>query len=136
MQDRAVRRAGGYTMNISYFFCGSAIVGVPLDKAAELLNLCMYYGITYTDFKVCDDIVRLRFRLSSLKKLLPEAETRGICAQVISCSGIPVILSRYKHRYGIIVGFILAVALVFASWATRGSRLRIYARCLRIKALG
>lgn len=102
-------------MNISYFFCGNAIVSVPLDKAAELLNLCMYYGINYTDFKACDDSVRLRFRLSSLKKLLPEAEARGICAQVISSSGIPVILSRYKHRYGIIVGFILAVALVFAS---------------------
>lgn len=102
-------------MSFIYFLLGSATVFVDYENVTGLLNLCMLYCIPYTDFSSSADGVRLRLRLSALKKLKREADARGILYTVEASRGVPVILGRYKHRYGILAGVLVAITLVALS---------------------
>ena len=100
-------------MRLIYLLLGSVTVSVSLDYATDLLNLCMQYLIPYTDFRVEGDCVCLTFRLRGYGKLKREAEARGIVFSVVRHHGLPHLLSRYRYRFGIVVGGILALALIF-----------------------
>lgn len=102
-------------MNISYFICGYVTIKANYDNITPLLNLCMYYCIPYSDFKTESDGVYLTLRLSAEKKLEKEAKARGIEFDTVKKGGIPTLLSRYKHRYGIAMGMLIAAALIFFS---------------------
>ena len=102
-------------MNISYFICGYATIKANYDNITPLLNLCMYYCIPYSDFRAETDGVLLTLRLSAKKKLEKEAKERGIEFETVKKGGIPALLSRYKHRYGIPIGVLVAATLVFFS---------------------
>lgn len=102
-------------MNLAYFICGSVIVFADYEQIVPILNLCMYYCIPYDDFKSTENGVSLRFRLSAFRKLKKEAHARGFEFEVKKMQGIPSILERYKHRYGILLGVTMACALVFLS---------------------
>jgi similar to stage IV sporulation protein len=54
-------------------------------------------------------------RFSAFGKFKREADARGIQYKVEKKRGIPAVAERYRRRYGIVVGVILAVALVFLS---------------------
>ena len=102
-------------MNIAYFFCGSVTVFSDYDHIASVLNLCMYYCIPYTDFTTRQDGVAVRMRFSAFKKFKHEADARGIAYKIEKRQGIPAVTERYRHRYGIAIGAILAVALIALS---------------------
>ena len=102
-------------MSFVYFLLGSATVFVDYNNVASLLNLCMICCIPYTDFSSGSDGVRLRFRLSALKRLKREADARGIVFNVEQSGGLPVILGRYKRRYGILAGIVAALTLIVLS---------------------
>lgn len=100
-------------MRLIYLLLGSVTVSVSLESATDVLNLCMQYLIPYTDFRVEGDCVCLTFRLRGYGKLKREAEARGIVFSVVRHHGLPHLLSRYRYRFGIVVGGILALALIF-----------------------
>jgi len=102
-------------MNISYFICGYVTIKANYDNITPLLNICMYYSIPYSNFRAETDGVFLTMRLSAKKKLEKEAKARGIEFETVKKGGIPALLSRYKHRYGIPIGVLVAAALVFFS---------------------
>jgi len=102
-------------MNLSYFFLGSVVVFADYDNITPLLNLCMYESIPYSDFRAERDRVILRFRFAAFKKLSREADARGICYTVEKKSGLPIILGRYRYRFGLMLGIVLAALLVFMS---------------------
>ena len=102
-------------MNISYFICGYVTIKANYDNITPLLNLCMYYCIPYSDFRAETDGVLLTMRLSAKNKLEREAKARGIEFETVKKGGIPTLLSRYKHRYGIAMGMLIAAALIFFS---------------------
>ena len=102
-------------MNLSYFFLGSIKVFADYDNITPLLNLCMYQGIPYSNFRASKDGVRLCLRPSAFKKMQAEAASRGICYTVEGRSGLPFILGKYKYRFGLMLGIVMAAALVFAS---------------------
>jgi similar to stage IV sporulation protein len=54
-------------------------------------------------------------RFAAFKKFKREADARGIQYKVEKKRGIPAVAERYRHRYGIAVGAILAVALITLS---------------------
>ena len=102
-------------MNVSYFICGYTTIKADYDNITPILNLCMYYCIPYTSFTAKSDGVLLTLRLSAYKRLEKEAKERGIEFETVQKGGIPALLSRYKHRYGIPIGMLIAAALVFLS---------------------
>ena len=102
-------------MNPSYFFLGYVRVLADYDNITPLLNLCMYYGIPYSDFCAGSDGVMLTLRLTAFKKMKAEADARGICYKVAKRGGLPDLLGKYKRRFGLMLGMIIAAVLVFAS---------------------
>ncbi len=75
----------------------------------------MYYGIPYSDFQALPDKVTMCFRVSAFKKMRKEADERGICYRVEKRGGLPYLLLRYKYRFGLSLGILLAIALIFVS---------------------
>ncbi len=100
-------------MNFSYFFFGSVTVSADHENITQLLNLCMYYGIPYSAALPSNDRVSLRFRLTAYRKMAKEAAARGIIFSVDKRQGLPAFLEGYKFRFGLIIGMICALALVF-----------------------
>ena len=102
-------------MNIAYYLLGAFKISADFGNAAELLNLCMSYSIPYTDFKAEADKVSLCMRLFAYGKFKREAARRQIEYRVESRMGIPIILAKYKYRFGIFLGVILSVAMIILS---------------------
>jgi similar to stage IV sporulation protein len=94
------------------FLLGNVTIGANYRNATEILNLCMYYGIAFSRLKTDDDGVTLCFRLSEFLRFKKTADCRDVEYTVLKKQGIPFILSRYKRRYGIAVGVLLAVVTV------------------------
>ena len=102
-------------MNIAYFFLGRVKISADFDNMTSLLNLCMYYKIPYSDFKIEGDRVTICFRAAGYRILEKEAQARGIEYKVEKKDGIPFIALKYKYRYGIMLGFILSLTLIILS---------------------
>ena len=94
------------------FLLGSVTVRTDFQNAAAVLNLCMYHGIGFFSFDTDEDGATLCFRLSEFIRFKKAAADREIGFFVQKQSGIPFIISRYKRRYGIAVGVLLAAAMV------------------------
>ncbi len=102
-------------MNLSYFFFGAVTVSADYENITQLLNLCMYYGIPYSKVLPSKEKVSLCFRLTAYRKMKKEARARGIVFSVDKMQGLPVFLDGCKYRFGLIIGIICALALVFFS---------------------
>ena len=100
-------------MNLSYYITGAVTVFVPWESATPFLDLCLVRGAVYTDFLASEEGISLTLRLSPSRGLLREAEARGISFEVVKRRGIPVLFSRYRFRFGIPLGILLATLLVF-----------------------
>ena len=100
-------------MNLSYYITGAVTVSVPWESATPFLDLCLVRGAVYTDFLASEEGISLTLRLSPSRGLLREAEARGISFEVVKRRGIPVLFSRYRFRFGIPLGILLATLLVF-----------------------
>jgi len=99
-------------MGFIMFLLGSVAVSADYTHATALLNICMYYGIPYTHLQTYADHITLKFRYSQYKCFARIASERGVQYEVIKKQGIPAILDRYKHRYGIAVGLVCAALIV------------------------
>ena len=100
-------------MNLSYWITGAVTVSVPWDFATPFLDLCLLRGAVYSDFHAAEEGVRLTLRLSLAKRILAEAEERGIAYAVVKRRGLPVLFARYRFRFGILLGVLIATLLVF-----------------------
>ena len=100
-------------MKIVYFLLGYVDVFVSARYSTDVLNLCMYYAIPYRNFRVTDDGVCLSFKRADYKKILSECSARGI--EICKCreGGIPHIISKYKSRWGIILGLFVSALMIF-----------------------
>lgn len=102
-------------MRLVYWLLGCVRISVGLEDAAALLNLCMQYCIPYSDFEASEGRVLLTLRLRGYKRLRSEVLRRGIAYREERRRGLPILLGRYRNRYGILVGGLLAAAAIFLS---------------------
>ena len=102
-------------MEILLFLLGSVTVRADYASATELLNLCMYQGITFSDLNTFCDYVTVRFRLSQYKRFCRAASERDIEYCEVKRGGLPEILSRYRSRWGIVAGMLCAIAITVLS---------------------
>ncbi len=102
-------------MNASYFFLGTVTLCVDYTNITQLLDLCMYESIPYSDFCAYNDHVTLCFRLTAYKKLWKQARERGIEYKIIQRRGLPFLLGRYRYRFGLYLGILLSATLIFLS---------------------
>ena len=102
-------------MEILLFLLGGVTLRADFCCGTAILNVCMYYGIQYVKLKTLENGIEIKMRLSEFKRLKKLCEERDIGYEVVKEQGIPVILSRYRKRYGIALGVLLAIAGIIAA---------------------
>lgn len=100
---------------IMLFILGYKRLSAEQRYAAEIMNICMRNGYVYRDSEFLDGRIYLSLSLRTAKKLSSAAEKRGIEMREESETGVPRILYRYRHRYGIAVGAILSALIIVLS---------------------
>ena len=97
------------------FLTGYRILKAECEQAEVLLNLCAQHGIALLGTELSEDGFFLFCSFSQSVRLLKCAKQNEIPIEVISSHGIPALILRYRHRYGVALGLLLALALIFLS---------------------
>lgn len=98
------------------FLLGKEEFKASLDDGARLLNLFMEYGIVYRDFGE-DGEGGVRFCVSpfSAAAVVTLCEKKGIEIKRARAVGVPHLLYKYRKRWGLAVGAVFAMAIIFLS---------------------
>ena len=81
----------------------------------KFLEMCGTYGIVYREFYRGDDSCEFICSYYTGRKMVYLCEVLGIKAEVLSKHGTPEMISRYKKRYGIVLGLLVFCAIIFGS---------------------
>ncbi|MBO7250877.1 MAG: sporulation protein YqfD [Clostridia bacterium] len=102
-------------MGTLLFFAGYEELSVSSGDAARLTDLCMRQAIVCRDARFLEDRYIFRASLFSARRLKRECAARGIEISVLHRAGLPALLYRYRHRYGIALGALLCAAIIALS---------------------
>ena len=100
------------------FLFGKEEFRADASSSVELLNLFMEYGIVYGGF--CEDgDGGVRFFVSPLSgaALIAICEKKRIEIQRVRAVGLPNLLYKYRKRWGLAIGAVLAAMIMF--WSGR-----------------
>ena len=97
-------------------FIGWRTVVIPLDSAADALNILQKYKFVYWQTERNTD-GKLSFRMSvnDCKSYLNLCQSAGIYAEADRIHGVPALLGRYKRRWGIPSGILCAAVIIWLS---------------------
>lgn len=93
---------------------GEARVTVSKENSALLLNICMEKHLPYLKTVFSDEKIHLYTSLSISKKLTDELKKAGI-EYTSKEWGFPLILIRYKRRWGLMAGAVIIIFLLIVS---------------------
>ena len=98
------------------FLFGKEEFRADISNGAELLNLFMEYGIVYGGFSE-DGEGGVSFFVSPLSgaALISLCEKKGIEIKRVRAVGIPRLLYKYRKRWGLAIGAVLATMIIFWS---------------------
>lgn len=98
------------------FIFGRVEFRADIADGARLLNLFRDYGIIYRDFGE-DGKGGVHFTVDAFGafEVTSSCRKRGIYVERTDAIGVPHLLYKYRKRWGLIVGAILAVALILVS---------------------
>ena len=97
------------------FLTGSRTVRIVASAAGEVMNLCRVHGFVYWNLRFCGEHICLDLSLRSSRRLLHVCRERGIAAVAEKERGLPVLLWRYRRRWGLAVGALCFCAILIAS---------------------
>lgn len=94
---------------------GKCVLETGRENAETVLNVCMKYRIAYRNFETDDEKIRMVCTESAARSLCMLCKEYGVEMKYISKKGLPHILCKYRRRYGLMLGFAIAVAIVASS---------------------
>ncbi len=94
---------------------GARRVSVDEKDGAALLGVCMKYRYPYTNMSNENGRLYVTLTLYSSGHLMYRLAEKGVCAEAEEPTGLPSVLYRYRKRYGVWLGLILAAMIIFAS---------------------
>lgn len=94
---------------------GAYTVSVPAEAGVRLINLLNNKKILFWGAKMMGDCLIVKASLFSCDRLLHAAASDGITAEIIKTVGIPFVFAKYKGRYGLILGSLAGLFLIFYS---------------------
>ncbi len=93
---------------------GYAIISSKAENASSILNLCMRMRIPYEKMKLDKNSVVLKMTVHTARRIEKKLKEVGIEFEKDE-GGVPHFLSRYKKRWGILIGGIIMLTLVYLS---------------------
>ncbi len=95
---------------------GYTVLDVCGAYGEHFITLCMKHEVEIWEIRrICPGTIRISSFLISRKKLERLALQSGVSLQVRVSGGLPVLLKRYRFRYGIFLGILLYLAVVFSA---------------------
>lgn len=116
-KKRGKRLMKSKKMSLLWRIFGYYSVEIPRAFLEDFLNLCLRYGFNYYDIKMDEDkrIASLKVSAVEMSNIKTACRMWQIRIRIISIHGVPKRILRYKGRWGILVGGILAIALFIAA---------------------
>ena len=102
-------------MGALLFLAGYEELSASSGDAAALADLCMRRAIACREAEFVDGRYVFRTSLFSARRLKKECRTLGIELSVLRRAGLPALLYRYRHRYGIALGALLCTLIIALS---------------------
>lgn len=103
-------------MNPILFLTGSRRVRADAQNSTAVLDICLRYGIPYSDFFCADDgSIGFSVSLRAAKRLSRLCASQGIELRILQSGGMPLLLWRYRRRAGLMIGILLSVVLLILS---------------------
>ena len=93
------------------FLVGYRICKVSKESLAEIVDICRELSVPFREVEILGESAELLIPFFSLRRLRKAAESQNIPLTLISSHGIPALLVRYRHRYGLFAALLLSVAI-------------------------
>lgn len=100
---------------IFIFLFGYCRMSAPAPQAAELLDLLKRRGIITFDAEFIEDRIYFCASRISAGGVMRECSLAGIEVRREGEYGVPSLLFRYRMRFGVLVGIICCIAIIFFS---------------------
>ena len=97
------------------FLTGYRTVTAERSDAARILNICSARGFVYRRPKFSDTEISIDCSYTTAKRLLEACRAEGIEARLGAPRGLFGVILRYRHRYGVFIGAVLFLAIIFFS---------------------
>ena len=97
------------------FILGYKTVTADIRFAADIFNVCKENGIIYNNQKANEGTVSLECSLYYARRLESLCKEKEIPILSSKPHGIPHIVYKYRHRYGLLAGLIISVLLTILS---------------------
>lgn len=102
---------------LMYFLFGGCLISMSIHDKEKFLNICMRNRLVYRNFTFSNDMEKISFTCTFytaflLKELLKGEDIDWKCEKYF---GLPYLLFKYRKRYGILIGLLLASALIILS---------------------
>ncbi len=94
-------------LKIYRFFKGKLKVAFSGDFVERVLNLCAYNGISVWGIRKRGDNLTLFMSVNDWKQMPKILRNTGVRAHILKKYGVPIIIGRYRYRYGIALGALL-----------------------------
>lgn len=98
------------------FIVGYKILKIKAEDSAAFVNMCGDYGLRYISLDFAEESSEIKATLFWSGKILRAAKALGIEIECVRECGLPALIKRYRHRYGIALGAL--VGLVFAVYTS------------------
>lgn len=100
-------------MRIDHVLLGYCEFGIMAGESAAFFNVCRAISCPYEWCGTKDGVRYFRCRRDRYEALRIHCERVGIEVSCVRRGGLPSLLYRYRQRVGVIVGVLLAVAVVY-----------------------
>ncbi len=98
-----------------HFFFGEYVFETEISHFSRLATLLAEKHLNFWGIEFFEDKVRFHSSIFVAEKIRDAAKTAGLRADIIKQSGVPFVFSRYRRRWGLIVGLFLGLFLMFYS---------------------
>ena len=93
------------------FLVGYRICQVGAESLAKTVDICRELSVPFREVRIAGESAELLIPFFCLRRLKKAAESQNIALTLVSSHGIPALLLRYRHRYGLFLALVLSVAL-------------------------
>ena len=93
------------------FLVGYRICRVGRESLAKTVDICRELSIPFREVRIAGESAELLIPFFCLHRLKKAAESQNIALTLVSSHGIPALLLRYRHRYGLFLALVFSVAL-------------------------
>lgn len=102
-------------MKLYYLICGYRKITFDMSDSATVLNICMRYRYPYRQMTMSGDKISIIMTEHTASRLVVRCAEHKIKLDKGETKGLPGLAFRYRKRFGLMLGALLAALIVYMS---------------------